>query len=148
MSTDKKLEYIKMLDKLSETFGESDEQTPNEVREELREEGLDIDSAEARLMDFQRKMRMAALAQPLDEAKREREEQESKYQKIYERLKCWTDEQIIARIKDLAQQNPDLSVAYREYKNGKADGMDELRELLTDIMIADLIPEEDEHGPE
>lgn len=148
MSTDKKLEYIKILDKLSETFGESDGQTPDDVREELREEGLDIDSAEVRLMDFQRKMEMAALAQPLDEAKREREEQESKYQKIYECLKCWTNEQVIARIKDLAQQNPDLSVAYREYKNGEAGGIEEMRELLTDIMIADSIPEEDEHGPE
>ena len=145
MSTDKKLEYIKMLDKFSEAFGESEKQTVDEVCEELREEGFDVDSAEARLMNFQQKMEMAALTQPLDEAKKRREEQESKYKEIYEQLKSWTNEQIIERIKDLAQKDPDLSIAYREYKNGKAGGIEDMRELLTDIMIAESIPEEDDN---
>lgn len=145
MSTDKKLEYIKMLDKLSEAFGESEGQTPDEVREELREEGFNIDSTEARLMDFQQKMAMAAVAQPLDEAKKKREKQERKHNEIYERLKSWTNEQIIERIKDLAQKDPNLSIAYREYKSGKAGEIENMRELLTDIMIAESIPEEDEN---
>ena len=146
MSTDKKLEYIKMLDKLSEAFGESDGQTPDEVRDELREEGFDIDSAEVRLMDFQQKMEMAALAQPLDEAKKAREEQEFKYKEIYELIKSWTTEQIIERIKELAQKDPDLSIAYREYENGKSVGIEDMRELLTDILIAESIPEEDDNN--
>lgn len=146
MSTDKKLEYIKMLDKLSETFGESDGQTPDEVREELREEDFDIDSAEARLIDFQRKMEMAALAQPLDEAKKKREQQESMYRKISEQIKVWTPEQVIERFKELARKDPDLSIAYREYESGKSGGIEEMRELLTDIMSAKSIPDEDENG--
>ncbi len=66
MSTDKKLEYIKMIDKFSEAFGESEGQTADEIREELREEGFDVDSAESRLMDFQQKMEMEVLTQPSD----------------------------------------------------------------------------------
>ena len=137
-----------MLDKLSETFGESEGQTPDEVREELREEGFNIDSAKARLMDFQQKMEMAALAQPLDEAKKKREEQEFKFKEIYEFLKSLTNEQIIERIKNLAQQDPDLSIAYREYKSGQTGSIDDMRELLTDIIIAESIPEKDEKGSE
>lgn len=144
MSTDKKLEYIKMLDKLSEAFGESEEQTPDEVRDELREEGFDIDSAEARFMEFQRKIEMEALAQPLDDAREERKEQEAKHKKIYARIKSWTDEQIIERIKEHAQKDPDLSIAYREYESGKSGGIEDMRELLTDIMIAESVPEEGE----
>jgi hypothetical protein len=146
MSIDKKLEYIKMLDKLSETFGESEGQTPDEVRNELREEGFDIDSAELRLMDFQKKIEMSALTQPLDEAKMEREQNENKYNEIYERLKSWTNEQVIERIKELAQKNPDLSIAYREYNSEKHSQIDDVREILIDIMIAESIHKEDENG--
>lgn len=51
-----RIKYLKLLHNLSEAFGESDDQTPEEIRQELREEGFDIDSAEKRLLEFQREL--------------------------------------------------------------------------------------------
>ena len=41
-----------IVDNLSEALGNSDDQTPDEIREELRDDGVDIDTLEQRLLKY------------------------------------------------------------------------------------------------
>lgn len=138
MSTNKKLEYIKLLDKLSETFGDSEGQSPDEIREELNEEGFDIVSAETEFYKFQQEISMAAKRQVLDEAGKQRNLLESKINNIKEKIKGWTKDQIMDRFKDLSTFDPDLVVAYRDLESKKDE---DIKELLIDIEIAQLMAE-------
>lgn len=60
------LEYIQTMDKLSEILGDSDGQTPDEIREEFREDGFDIDGAEAEMMEFQKEISAEARTEGID----------------------------------------------------------------------------------
>ena len=44
---------ISIVDNLSEALGNSDDQTPDEIRKELREEGTDVESLEKRLLEHE-----------------------------------------------------------------------------------------------
>ncbi len=136
MSTNKKLDYIKLLDKLSETFGDSEGQSSDEIREELNEEGFDIASAETEFYKFQQEISMAAKRQVLDEAGKERNLLESKINNIREKIKGWTKDQILDRFKDLTIADPDLAVAYRNLESQKDE---DIKEILIDIELAQLM---------
>jgi len=138
MSTNKKLEYIKLLDKLSETLGDSEGQSPDEIREEFHEEGFDIVSAETKFLKFQEEISMAAKRQVLDEAGKQRDILESKINNIKEKIKGWTKDQIMDRFKDLSTSDPDLVVAYRNLESKKDE---DIKEILIDIELAQLMAE-------
>ncbi len=138
MSTNKKLEYIKLLDKLSETLGDSEEQSPDEIREEFHEEGFDIVSAETKFLKFQEEISMAAKRQVLDEAGKQRNRLENKINNIKEKIKGWTKDQIMDRFKDLSTSDPDLVVAYRNLESKKDE---DIKEILIDIELAQLMAE-------
>lgn len=142
MSANKNLEYIKLLDKLSETFGDSEGQSPDEIREELNGEGFDIVFAETEFYKFQQEISMAAKRQVLDEAGKQRNILESKINNIKEKIKGWTKDQIMDRFKDLSTADPDLVVAYRNLESKKDE---DIKELLIDIELAQLmVKNEDE----
>ena len=44
------------IDTLCDALGNSDDQTPDEIREELRSEGVDVDGMEKRLREMQVKI--------------------------------------------------------------------------------------------
>ncbi|MDA3918594.1 MAG: hypothetical protein PF690_16720 [Deltaproteobacteria bacterium] len=138
MSTNKNLEYIKLLDKLSETFGDSEGQSPDEIREELNEEGFDIVSAETEFYKFQQEISMAAKRQVLDVAGKQRNILESKINNIKEKIKGWTKDQIMDRFKDLSIADPNLVVAYRDLESKKEE---DIKEILIDIELAQLMAE-------
>ncbi len=146
MSTDKRLEYLKLLDKLSEAFGESDGQSPDEIRNELREEGFDIDSAEAELLKFKQKISKASKMKALDEAKLQRKALATKEKGIIDKIKNWTIEQVIERLKDLSNSEPDLVFAYRDLKIGKENTIEDIKAVIIDVELARLLSEEDEYG--
>lgn len=141
MGIDKKLEYIKLLDKLSEALGESEGQSPDEIREELQEEGFDISSTEAGFLKFQQDLSMAAKRQVLDDAEQERTFFESKMQSIKEKIKGWTKDQVLERFKNLSSDDPNLVVAYRDLE-GKKD--EDIKEILIDIERAQLMAEDED----
>lgn len=145
MSIDKKLEYIKLLDKLSETIGESEGQSPNEIRDELQEEGFDIVSAEAGFLEFQQNLSMAAKRQALDDAEQERTLFESKMQSIKEKIKGWTKDQVLDRFKDLSNNDPKLVVAYRDLEDKKDE---DIKEILIDIERAQLMAKNEDESLE
>ncbi|MFH2064753.1 MAG: hypothetical protein ABIK15_06120 [Pseudomonadota bacterium] len=143
MSTDKKLEYIKMLDSLSEAFGESDGQSPDEIRDEFREEGFDIDPVETELLQFQKKISMAARRQVLDDVKSLREKIDSIHKRIIANINTWTQEQVVDRLKDLLSSDPEAVLAYRNLEEKKEE---DIRAILIDLELARLTAEDDENG--
>lgn len=145
MSIDKKLEYIKLLHMLSETFGDGEGQAPDEIREELRGEGIDINNAEAELIKFQREISTAAKRQTLDEAKIKREGLVLKQKEIMAKVRNWTREQLEERLKEIISIEPDVAIAYRDLKT-KED--EDIREILVDIELARLTAEEGKNGTE
>jgi len=52
------------INTLCDALGNSDDQTPDEIREELREEGVDVDSMEKRLKELQVKLEIEGIALP------------------------------------------------------------------------------------
>lgn len=145
MSANKNLEYIKLLDKLSETLGDSEGQSSDEIREEFHEEGFDIVSAETEFLKFQQELSMAAKRQVLDEAGKQRNLLESKINDIKDKIKSWTKDQIMDRFKDLSIADPDLVVAYRDLESKKDE---DIKEILIDIELAQLMAKNEDQDLE
>ena len=143
MTIDKKLEHIKLLHMLSETFGDSEGQSPDEIREELRGEGFDINIAEAELINFQREISMAAKRQILNIAKINREGLIARQKEIMAKFRNWTREQLEERLKEILSMEPDAAVAYRDLKT---KGDEDIKEILVDIELARLTAEEGKNG--
>lgn len=136
MSTDKKLEYIKLLDKLSETLGDCEGQSLDEIREEMQEEGIDVGAAEAEFLRIQQEISRAAKRQALDEAGQQRALLGNKISEIKQKIKSWTKDQIVDRLDGLLETDPELGVAYRDLENKKDE---DIKEILIDIEIAQLM---------
>ena len=141
MNTDKKLEYINMLDLLSEAFGESEEQSPVEIRKELQDEGLDIDSTEIDLFNFQQEISKTARRKVLDEAKIRRNSYFLKQKEIVDKFSNWTKEQLIDYFKNISNEDQGLILAYRDLKNKKDE---DIKAILIDLELSRL-PKEDDH---
>jgi len=136
MSTDKKLEYIKLLDKLSETLGDSEGQSLDEIREEMQEEGIDVGAAEAEFLKSQQEISRAAKRQALDEAGQQRVLLGNKISEIKQKIKAWTKDQILDKLDSILETDPEFGVAYRDLENKKDE---DIKEILIDIEIAQLM---------
>lgn len=145
MNTDKNLEYIKILNALSETFGESEGQSPDDIRTELREEGFDIESAENELIQFQKRISMAARRQVLDEAKYKRENISEIKKQMIDTIKEWSRDQVMERLKNILSTEPEAAIAYRDL-NTRED--EDMKQILIDLELAKLVAEEDSNVTE
>jgi len=146
MNLDEKLKYIKLLDTLTDAMGDSEEQTPDEIRKELCELGFDIDGAEARLMKFQQEVSMSTKRQALEDARIKREKLRPIGREVAERLRDWSREQILDRIKELLGTYPAMtSVSYRDLEEKKDE---DIRTMLEDLETALLITEDDKDDRE
>ena len=141
MSIEKKIEYLELLENLSEAFGENDDQTPGEIRNEFIEDGFDIDTAVTNILAFQKKISMKARRQVLDEAKSRRERKISMGQRILKKIRALSDEQVKERIEELLRIDPDLAISHRDLEAKKEE---DRRSLLEDIEITRLMSESDD----
>lgn len=135
--------YIKILDTLTDAMGQSEGQSVEEIKEELREEGVDVDTALARLKQAQQNISLAAKRSALDVAKGKRLSVAEKSYEIIGKFNDWTKEQIIERLMELS--GPEAGLAYRDLD---AMGKEEMASILEDLEIAHRrsITEEDDDG--
>ena len=132
MKTDKE-KYLKIFDTLSDALGSSEGQSIDEIKEELRDEGVNFDAALARLQQAQQRISMEARRSSLDSAREKRLKLVKRGHEFVGNFKDWSREQIIARIKELSKQNgPMVGVAYRELN---AMGEEEITSILEDLEI-------------
>jgi hypothetical protein len=141
MNIKNKIEYIDLLEYLSDAFSESDDQSVEEIRRDFREDGFDIDTAETRILAFQKEISMVARRQTLDEAAGKRKNNQLISQKVKEKVKNLSSEQVINRIKALIRIYPEMAVSYRGLESTKSE---DLRSLLEDLEAAHHFSEGDE----
>ena len=120
--------YMKILDTLSDALGRSEGQSVEEVKTELRDEGIDVDAALARLKNARLSISMAAKRSALDSAREKRLKLIKKGHEFIGRFSDWTRDQIMERIKELG--GPEAGLAYRDLE---AMGTEEMVSILEDL---------------
>lgn len=141
MKLEEKFQYLRILDTLTDAFGDNEGQTNDEIRENLRQEGFNIETIEGDLMELQNDVAMAAKRQVLDEARLKQEKNQSMNQAVLEKIKRLSYQQVLERIKKLTSIYPDLAISYRQIEEKKSE---DLRTLLEDLERALLISEGDD----
>ena len=123
--------YLKTLDTLTDALGSSEGQSVDEVKAELRDEGIDVEAALTRLKNVQQHISMEAKRSVLDAARERRLKLVEKGHEFIGRFRDWTRDQIIERIKELS--SPEAGFAYRDLE---AMGTEEMTSILEDLEMA------------
>jgi hypothetical protein len=123
--------YLETLDTLTDAFGRSDEQSIEEVLADIRDEGIDVDAALARLKKAQLNIAMEAKRSVLDSAREKRLKLGEKVPEFIGKFSDWTSEQILARIKELG--GLEAGLAYRDLETM---GTEEMTSILEDLEMA------------
>ncbi len=134
MKEDEKEDCKIFIDALTDALGRSDEQSIEEVKNDLQDEGIDVDGTMKKLITMVNNTSMAAKRKQLDIAKERRHIMESKKLNIINKFDNWTRDQILSRIKDISSLlDVEVSVAYRDLDSINTDN---LKSLLEDMEIA------------
>ena len=123
-----KTKYMETLDTLTDALGRSDEQSTEEVLADIRDEGINVDSALARLNKARLNIAMAAKRSALDSAREKRLRLVGKGHEFIGKFSDWTREKILARIKELS--GPEAGLAYRDLE---VMGTEEMASILEDL---------------
>jgi hypothetical protein len=122
------------IETLIDALGASEDQTVEEVKQELGGEGLKVDAAIKTLLDTVRECSMASRRMELDLAKKEREAKRLTGTSQLGKFRSWTREQIINRMIEIANTSGGkLSLNYRDLEDR---GIEDMRSLLEDMEIA------------
>lgn len=134
MRDDKEGKRMILVDALTDALGRSDGQSIEEVKANLRDEGIDVDVAVKRLVASVQKVSMAAKRIQLDVARDKRREMESKRLNLKGKFVGWSRDEVLARIKEITRlSGPDVSIAYRDLE---ARSTEDLKSLLEDLEMA------------
>ncbi|MEE9914014.1 MAG: hypothetical protein K4571_20065 [Deltaproteobacteria bacterium] len=127
----KSLIFIKSM---ADAMSECDDLSAEEIKEELKADGLDLDASVNSLMDFVRTCTMDAKRASLDRAAEARKIMEVKGQNSFGKFLNYSREQLLASIKSLiTSSEAATSLAYREL-DGKSQ--EDLVSLLEDLEAA------------
>lgn len=134
MKEDKRKESKFFIDALTDALGRSDEQSIEEVKKDLQDEGVNVEKTMNELIAIVKNTSMAARRKQLDIAKEKRHQMESEKPKIISKFDKWSRDKILSRIKDIScLLDTEVSVAYRELDSKNTD---DLKSLLEDLEIA------------
>lgn len=122
---------LDILDTLTDALGRSNGQSVEEIKEELRGEGIDVDGGLERLKLYQKDISMAAKRSVLDIVREKRVKLENQGHQFIGRFQGWTKEQFITRIKQLS--GPEAGFAFR---NLESMGLEEMTAILEDLELA------------
>lgn len=125
--------FLNFLDSLTDALGESEGMSSEEIKGELREEGIDVDNALIRLKKAQEDHSKASKRSLLESARRQRINLAKESVNFTGRLKGWTKEQILERIKNISG-----SEAVFAYRDLESLGTDQLVSILEDLEMANL----------
>jgi len=129
--TDKHHKNLSFLNSLFESLGDSSDMSTDDIREELRADGIDPDAAVQRLMGVVKQASADSRRSALDQARKERLKQQDSIKKTVGKFKDWSREQLMNRIRGLAGEGGlQAEASYRELENQTDDN---LRALLEDL---------------
>ena len=136
--------YLEMLDALTESLGSSEDQSFEEVKEELKAEGIDIDASISRLMQTVSKSTDAAKRQALDRVREERLRTEQRSSTLAIEFANLSKAQLLKMIREVMSAMPNaLSLSFRNLEL-KSD--EDLASILEDLELAkQMVVEEQNH---
>jgi len=132
--------YSDMLDTLMQALGSSEDQSLEEVKEELRAEGIDIDAYIDRLMHTVERSVKAAKRHALDQSRAERLRMTRPVG--IEGFADLSRDDVLARIRQILPRTPAVSVSFRDLE-AKSD--DDLRSMLEDLELAKQMAAKEEN---
>lgn len=134
MSNNKGKKNLVFIDALTDALGRSEGQSVEEITDELREEGIDVETTLQRLLVKREDISRAAKRQRLERAKKERLRMESERPGFLERISGWTKEQILATIQELTTSSDEaVTVSFRDLESKSRE---DLVALLEDFELA------------
>jgi hypothetical protein len=138
---ERKTTYIDELDLITEALGQSDGQTSEEVWNELKEDGIDVEGDYVRFMDKLNDLVADAKRKELDLARSKRMKVEGIINQVRATIAGWTEEERRARKKQLfADGQLSAAVSFRDLESISEEDLDS---LIDDAELARLIAEEE-----
>ncbi|MCI5141486.1 MAG: hypothetical protein D3909_07130 [Candidatus Electrothrix sp. ATG1] len=129
--SNKNREYLKVLDTLTDALGRSEGESAEEIKEELRNDGIDADGILSRLKEAQKNISMAAKRSALDSAREKRLSFAQRGHNIIGQFKGWTKEQLKKRIREIGAA--EAGFAYRDLENMSPENLASILEDLETI---------------
>lgn len=131
MKEDKKSNFRIFIDALADALGRSNEQSIDEVKKDLQNDGVDVEKTVKKLINMVQEISMTAKREQLDVAREKREKMESKKSSLANKFTEWNKEKVIAKIKEIASSlGTDVSIAYRDLDSKNTE---DLKSLLEDM---------------
>jgi hypothetical protein len=128
---DKKGDSRIFIDALTDALGRSNEQSIDEVKKDLQNDGIDVEKTMKKLINMVQEISMTAKREQLDIAREKREKMESKKSFLVNKFTGWNKEKVIAKIKEIASSlGTDVSIAYRDLDSKNTE---DLKSLLEDM---------------
>jgi len=143
---DEKEKNLLFIEALTDAIGEAGEVPLEEIRNELRADGIDLDASVNHLREFIKTCSMDAKRKALDVASEARRDLEIKDKSLIGKFAAYSREELLERIKGLMPAvNGRLSLAYRNL-DGK--NQEDLVSILEDLEAAkDLESGKDDEQP-
>lgn len=131
MSTNKCHINTIFLKDLFESLADSGDMSTDDIKEELRTDGVDPDAALKRLMSAVEQASADSKKSVLDLAREERLRQQANFKKTIDSFKNWSKEQLLTKIKEISLKGSLMPAAsYRELEEQTEEN---LRALLEDL---------------
>jgi len=133
VNADKRYKDLSFLNNLFEALGDNDHMSTDDIKKELRNDGIDPDATLQRLMAAAKQAAADSKRSVLDLARKERLQQEAKPKRTFDNLINWSKEQLLAQIKSLSLE--DNQIAAASYRDLEKLTEDNLRALLEDLEL-------------
>ncbi len=131
MSTDKYDNDLSFINNLFESLGDSGYMSIDDIKEELRADGVEPDEALQRLMRVVTQSSADSRKSALDRAREKRLKQQDRVKKTIGKFKDWSREQLLDKIRTLSGEHGlQAAASYRELGEQTEDN---LRALLEDL---------------
>jgi DNA-binding MarR family transcriptional regulator len=138
-----KKKQLDVLEALTEALGNSEGQSVEEIREGLRDDGVDVDNVMKRLGSAREAISMAARRSVLETARERRLKLAERGREIIGRFQGWTREQIRSRIEEVGGMK--AGFAYRDLESM---GIEEMAALLEDLEMTKARANEEDPNEE
>lgn len=119
------------IDALTDALGRSYEQSIDEVKKDLQNDGIEVEKTVKKLINMVQEISMTAKREQLNVAREKRDKMELKKSFFANKFAEWNKEKVIAKIKEIASSlGTDVSIAYRDLDSRNTE---DLKSLLEDM---------------
>jgi len=145
-NNDKVRDNFVFIEAMADAISECDDASLDEIREELKADGVDLNESVKKLMDFVRICAMDAKRESLDAAAESRKAKATENNGLARKFATFTKDQLLARIKSLTtppEGQFSLAFNFRELDGKNQEDLASILEDLEDAMTLENKNNED-----